>query len=343
MNPLGSWCLGLAFFLLAAAASSGDEILHWSLSTPAPEPRSDYAAAVLDGKLIIVGGTWWTGTKDHWIKKQFSSSVHSFDPRSGTWTKLPDLPIPLGCATAAVVGNRLFVLGGYTGSQVNRKIYTLESQHRQYSWKEFGEFPFDRVYPRAVSVGKMLFVVGGTEQFEPRDPTGTCCSSKTAKRSLTALDTEHPQTGWKDLPGYPGDLRFYFGAETDGRAIWMFGGIYQDSPRDPIVAFHDVARYDIAAGKWEQAKPLPDVSHEGNSPSAVFVGDGFVLVTDSQKVWKLDRAGETYRELTPLPELAALDRFVWVNDEIIGATGENFIQGPRRRSEWVFVGKFEAK
>jgi hypothetical protein len=157
------------------------------------------------------------------------------------------------------------------------------------------------------------------------------------------LDTGHPQKGWRDLPPYPGDLRFYFGAETDGRAVWMFGGIYQARPEDPIVAFHDVSRYDIAGGKWEQVKPLPEVSHEGNSPSPVFVGDGFVLMNDSRKVWKLDPAGETYRELAPLPEAASVDRFVWLNNEIVGASGENFIQGPRRRSEWVFIGRFDGK
>jgi len=58
-------------------------------------------------------------------------------------------------------------------------------------------------------------------------------------------------------------------------------------------------------------------------------------------VWRLDLAGQKYQELTPLPEAAAVDRFVWLNNQIIGASGENFIEQPRRRSEWVFVGKFD--
>jgi N-acetylneuraminate epimerase len=343
MNLFSYGCLGLVLLFVAVGSSSSDETLHWTLSTPAPDPVSDYAAGVIDGKLVIAGGTYWTGSKGNWIRKQFSKSTHALDPRSGIWTTLPDLPVPLGCSTAAAIGDTLFVLGGFTGSQVNRKIYTLDMQHGVYVWKEFGEVPFDRVYARALSVGKLLYVVGGTTRFEPRDPTGTCCTSKTATRSLMVLDTDHPQKGWRDLPSYPGDLRFYFGAETDGRALWMFGGIYQASPEDPIIAFHDVSRYDIAGGKWEQVKPLPAVSHEGNSPSAVFVGDGFVLMNDSRRVWKLDPAGKTYRELTPLPEAASVDRFVWLNDQIVGATGEDFIQGPRRRSEWVFIGRFERK
>jgi hypothetical protein len=82
------------------------------------------------------------------------------------------------------------------------------------------------------------------------------------------------------------------------------------------------------------------VSTATNPPSPVFIGDSIVLINDFQKVWKLDLSKQTYSELSPLPNAAALDRFVWVNQKIIGASGENFIDPPRRRSEWVFIGKF---
>jgi N-acetylneuraminic acid mutarotase len=318
-------------------------MLRWSLSTPLPEPRSDYAAGVVAGKLVIAGGTFWTGSKGNWIKKHFSASVHAFDPGSQTWEQLPDLPVPLGCAGGAVIGDRLFVVGGFTGSEVNRKIFVLERRQGSYTWSEFGEMPFDRVYPRAVSVGSSLYLVGGTTQFEPRDPTGTCCSSKTATRSLLVLDTARAKNEWHELASFPGPLRFYFSAETDGRAIWMFSGIYQGSPADPITTYDNVSRYDIALGKWENANKLPQVSQATNPPSPVFVGDGIVLINDFKKVWKLDLSKQTYRELSPLPEAAALDRFVWRDGKIIGASGENFIDPPRRRSEWVFVGRFDVK
>jgi sialate O-acetylesterase len=308
-----------------------------------PETRSDYAAGVVGGQLIVAGGTFWTGTKDHWIQKQFSASTHAFDPRSETWHELPAMPFPLGGAASAVVDGKLFVTGGFTGTHLNRKILVLEKTNDRYSWKEFGEFPFDRFYPRAVGIGKLLYVVGGTLKFEPRDPTGTCCTSKTATRTLLVLNTQRPQDGWKELAPFPGDPRFYFNTETDGKNVWMFGGIYQSNPKDPVTQFNDVCRYDPAKGKWEQLKPLPELSKEGNNPSPVFVGDGFVLINDFQKVWKLDLAAHEYRELARLPEAASVDRFVSIGNEIIGSSGENFIQGPRRRSEWVFVGRFGGK
>jgi len=332
---------GLLALLSSAQASTGD--LHWSLSTPMPEPRSDYVAGVVGGKLIVAGGTFWTGTKGHWIQKQFAVSTHAFDLATQKWEKLPDLPVPLACAAGAVVDGRLFVLGGYTGTAVNRRIYVLEAKKSTYAWHVFGDFPFDRVYPRAAAFGSVLYVVGGTTKFEPRDPTGTCCTSKTAKQTLTSLDTRHPEKGWRDLPPFPGAPRFYFNVESDGRALWMFSGIYQSNPKDPIDTFKDVCRFDFARRQWESAKPLPQISNAGNSPSPVFVGDSIIIINDFKNVWKFDLSNQTYSELAPLPEAASVDRYVWLNGAIVGASGENFIEPPRRRSEWVFVGKFDGK
>ena len=341
MKPLSYACVCFALGAANIAPTSG--VLHWSLSTPMPEPRSDYVAGVIGGRLIVAGGTYWTGTKGNWIKKHFTPSTHAFNPESQTWEKLPDLPVPLGCAGGAVVRDRLFVIGGYTGSEVNRKIFVLEKTASGFAWRSIGEVPFNRVYPRVVAAGASLYAVGGTTEFEPRDPTGTCCSSKTATRSLLVLDTNHIENGWKELAPFPGPLRFYFSAEGDGRAIWMFSGIYQAGPTAPIQTYDEVDRYDIARGRWETAKKLPQVSQATNPPSPVFVGDSIVLINDFQKVWKLDLSKQTYADLTALPNAAALDRFVWVNHTIVGASGENFIDPPRRRSEWVFIGKFEGR
>jgi N-acetylneuraminic acid mutarotase len=304
-----------------------------------PEPRSDYAAGVVGGKLIVAGGTFWTGTKGHWIQKQFSASTHAFDPHSQAWEQLPPMPFPLACAASAVVDGKLFVMGGFTGTSANRKVLVLEKHNSSYTWKEFGDFPYDRVYPRAAAVGKLLYVIGGLQKFEPRDPTGTCCTSKTATRTLMVLNTQRPSDGWKDLAPFPGDPRFYFGAESNGKAVWMFGGIYQLLPSDPVTQFNNVCYYDPARDRWVEANPLPEVSHEGNSPSPVFAGRAIYLINDFKKVWKFDPVTQKYTEMASLPEAASVDRFVVIGREIVGASGENFIEAPRRRSEWVFVGK----
>jgi N-acetylneuraminate epimerase len=316
--------------------------LQWTKSTPFPESRAGYAAGVLDGKLVIAGGTYWEGSKGHWIKKYFSATTHAFDPITQVWEKLPDLPIPLGYAAYVVVGNKLFVLGGYTGTEVSRKIYTLAKTPSGYAWTDFGALPVDRLFAGAVSVGRRIYLLGGTTQFEPLDPTGTCCTSKTATNSFMVLDTTRPEKGWSQLAPLPGPRRWFFSTTTDGKSIWMFGGRFQAEPQDPITNYSLVFRYDIAKVRWEAMKPLPEENPKASSPSPVVVKDKIILITNIKKVWQLDLGTLEYSELAPLPEAASVDTFVWLKDRIIGAGGENEIEGPRRRSEWTFIGRFGA-
>jgi len=350
MNAIGVLvCGGVLFpviFCLSPHGAAGPRdglFLRWAKGTPFPEPTSDYAAGVLDGKLVIAGGTFWEGSKGHWVKKHYSANTHAFDPITQVWEKLPDLPTPLAGAASVEIGNTLFVLGGYTGTKSSRKIYTLAKTPGGYAWKDSGALPADRLFAAAVSVGKRLFLLGGTTRFEPLDPAGSCCASKTAVNSFTVLDTAHPEKGWSQLPALPGPLRCFFSSATDGKSIWMFGGKYQAEPKDPITSFRLVFRYNIAKMRWEAMEPLPGENPNPVSPSAVWVKDKIILITDLKTVWQLDISPLRYHEQSPLPENALVDRFVWLKDRVIGAGGENNVEGPRRRSEWTFVGQFNAQ
>lgn len=315
--------------------------LQWTKSAPFPEPRSDYAAGALDGKLVIAGGTYWDGTKGNWVLKRFSRSVHAFDPVTQVWEKLPDLPVPLCCAASTVVANKLFVLGGFDGFQVSSKIYTLEKTSTGYAWSYFGELPTSRVFAAAVSVGRWLYLLGGTNTLELLDAKGTCCATRTATDSFTTIDTAHPEKGWSQLPALPGPTRTFFTTSTDGKSIWVFGGRFKAGPDNPDTNFDQVFRYGISEARWQGVKSLPRTS--ASAPTPVLIDDKIVLISDSNTVWQLDLKSLQYRELTPLPEAVSVDKFVLLKNLIVGAGGENAIEGPRRRSESTFVGLFVGK
>jgi N-acetylneuraminic acid mutarotase len=76
----------------------------------------------------------------------FTPSTHAFDPVTQAWEKLPDAPVPFGYAGSTTVDNRLFVLGGYTGSEMNSRIFVLEKDGKNYAWKVFGRMPVPRVF-----------------------------------------------------------------------------------------------------------------------------------------------------------------------------------------------------
>jgi len=129
------------------------------------------------------------------------------------------IPIPLGYAAATVIDDRLFVMGGYTGHEVNRKVFTLQHRSTGYAWSTFGEMPEDRLFARAVSVDKRIYLLGGTTSFEPLDANGTCCTSTTAVNTLMVLNTADATKVWKELSPFPGARRFLFTIETDGKSL----------------------------------------------------------------------------------------------------------------------------
>ena len=336
---------GLGALLLSAGAApaSPPRDLSWKKSTPLPEPRAGYAAGVLDGKLVIAGGTFWEGKKGNWTQKIFSARTHAFDPATEKWEQLPDAPIPFGYAACTVVDNRLYVLGGYDGEKESLKILTLELQGSSYVWKIFGELPETRLFGWAFGVGSSIYLLGGVVKFEPMDEIGTCCTSRTATNQLQVLDTTNPEKGWRELSPYPGGKRWLFSAETDGESLWMFGGIYSANASDPATKFRQVLRYSFQKDAWEKLSPLPQETLTA-APLFPLHADGKILLMSfSRTVWQLDLKTQKYSKLAPLPEEAFVDKYVWIKDQIIGAGGENKIESPRRRSEWTFVGQLRSQ
>jgi N-acetylneuraminic acid mutarotase len=338
-------CSGFYLLVLASlhgvlARSSSGLSLEWSNSTRYPEPCSGYAAGIIDGKLVIAGGTFWEGHKGHWTKKLFSSSAYALNLASQKWERLPDLPMPLGYAASTVVGEKLFVLGGYTGSGVNRNIIVLGKVGSRYVWSIAGRMNADRIFACAVSFGKMIYLVGGTTSFEAYDKAGTCCTTNTATKNLLRFDTDHLSNGYKELAPYPGNARWLPAVTSNGKSIWLFGGISQASPKAPMRYFGNVLRYDLNRSNWTAICPLPKAVADVQPLSALAVENRIVVFTGLKAVWQLDLRTKHFTETTSMPEGVYVDRFFWVDHRIVGVGGETQNgEGPRRRSGLSFIAR----
>jgi N-acetylneuraminic acid mutarotase len=77
----------------------------WTAVASLPEPISHAAVGVIDGKIILAGGTT---TGDIPI-----AAVFSYDPVANTWFALAALPAPRLAPTGGVVGNQFIVTTGY--------------------------------------------------------------------------------------------------------------------------------------------------------------------------------------------------------------------------------------
>lgn len=81
---------------------------RWSEAAPLPAPRGGHAAAVLAGRIHVLGGG----------NSRSTLAAHDvYDPATGTWTALAPLPRPEGSPAALVHDGKLYAIGGRSGPQ----------------------------------------------------------------------------------------------------------------------------------------------------------------------------------------------------------------------------------
>lgn len=330
-------CILTACLMPAAAGESFSHLsLEWEKSAPLPEARAGYASGILDGKLVIVGGTYWDGSEGHWIRKRYTSSTHAFDPVRQRWERLPDLPIALGYGASTVVAGRLFVFGGYTGSRVNRKIFALGKEGTRYKWNVVGEMNADRVFAAAVPVKDEIYLIGGSTSFEAFDSFGTCCATNTVTNSILVYGIHSTTKKWRALSSYPGPARWMPGVASDGTSIWLFGGMLQSDFKVPVTNLDQVLNYNIARNEWQVVNSLPMAAANLQPITPLKIGKLIFLFTAGKRVWLFDLRSQLYAETTPMPEAVQIDQFFWLNHKIAGTGGECEVERPRRRSDWTF-------
>ncbi len=133
--------------------AAGVRTYTWGVGTAVPTPRTEVAAAVLAGKIYVIGGFDGLG--------QTVATVEVYDPASGLWAAGPDLPTPRHHLGAVTAGDALYVLGGYTGSsfEPHTEVYALDA--RTTSWRPVAPLPAARGAMAASVLDGKLYLVGG--------------------------------------------------------------------------------------------------------------------------------------------------------------------------------------
>jgi N-acetylneuraminic acid mutarotase len=175
----------------------------WSSAAPLAEPRGGDAAAVLDGKIHVIGGgnsqrtlanhseydpgpdTWTEraplsrskgspgavvlGRKLYSIGGRSGPSdygeVEIYDPLTEKWTAGPPIP-PRGTAGATLYCGTIFVFGGESQATNSTLDEVLRLNAPRTAWERSRPMPHARNYARAVTLHGSVYLIGGNSTVE---------------------------------------------------------------------------------------------------------------------------------------------------------------------------------
>ncbi|MEM4244277.1 MAG: kelch repeat-containing protein, partial [Candidatus Bathyarchaeia archaeon] len=187
----------------------------WETKTAMPTPRADLDACVVDGKIYLIGGKAYWGTEPFYHELNVTEV---YDPETDTWTKAASMPIPVFGYASAVVGSKIYVIGGARQFQEGLSNVTIVSSNQVYNaetdeWSSRTELPVALSHAAAcvtsgVTAPKRIYVIGGFDKTNYSNAT-------------FAYDFEKDEwsAGWL-MP----TARAYLGLAVVDDAIYAIGG-----------------------------------------------------------------------------------------------------------------------
>lgn len=149
--------------LWALNLSSGSE---WKKISTGPRLQG-LAMVAHDGLLYRIGGFTAMNKEDESQDLQSQSTVAKFHPKTGTWQELPTLPEPRSSHDAAVLGNKLYVAGGWNmpGADKNKvwhkTAWTLDLNKENAEWEAIAAPPFQRRALSLAAFNGKIYCIGG--------------------------------------------------------------------------------------------------------------------------------------------------------------------------------------
>ena len=212
---------------------------RWVAYNPLPSPRSDIAAVTYESQIFTIGGNLndgvsgstevfsqtenvWTSLEDKptpvsgatailigerifvpggkTADGKVTDNLEVFDPRHSVWEEKANLPIGLSNYGLAAFEGKLYLFGGWAGSQPSDSVYYYDPD--QDAWSEISKLPYPSTTVLAVQIENRIVLTGKTE------PT----SSETFLLSYYPNRDEPGDNPWEEGTPIPimGDVSCFF-------------------------------------------------------------------------------------------------------------------------------------
>lgn len=191
------------------------------------------------GKVYRVGGVHSRNAADETEDMHSTDEFACFDPATGEWTALTPLPTPRSSHDAVVIGDSLYVVGGWqlageSPGEWSDAVVRYDFNEPAKGWQTVGEPPFRRRALAASQLDGKLVVIGGMQEEEG---------------VTNRVDAYDPNSGdWSELPKLPGK-----GISGFGISAWNLGGVvYASGMQGKVFALAP------GASEWKSVGELAD-------------------------------------------------------------------------------------
>ena len=189
-----------------------------------------------------------------------SARVFRLNQAQTAWVEAPELHHARGAGAAAVVGNKIVVVGGRTAGTPPAEVIPTEIFDGT-SWQDAAGIPVPGDHLAAVSDGRYLYAVGGRRL-------------EAASNTAAVQRFDPAANGWVQLKAAPGKVSDAGAAIIDGQLI-VAGG------ESIGTVFNTVWAYDLATSTWSSLPSLAAPRH------------GLALAAIGSTLYAIDGASQT--------------------------------------------------
>ncbi|MGE5603661.1 MAG: kelch repeat-containing protein, partial [Nitrososphaerales archaeon] len=214
------------------------------------------AVVAFNNKLYVLGGS----------TQPFSGAVPNaavYDPATNTWTDLPPLSVARGGATAQVLNNEIWVMGGMDGTGASLSSVEIFNPANG-SWRNGPSMTLARDNPGSAVLNGKIYIFGGRTRF---------AAGGEVAGTPTSVEMFNPGTNaWTELTmsDMPTGRRAPVVAVLNGKAL-VIGG------ENANQVFDANEEFDPADNSWRTLTPMPTARHGaagGTIGASVYVVGG---------------------------------------------------------------------
>ncbi len=238
----------------AAVRRDDGDGLRWERLADLPQGRAGMAAAVVEGRMYVMGGqtaagvsadtlmfdltlnTWETRTSLPEAVRdvqavvlgermylagglradgQVSAALWVYDPRADVWTQAAPLPEGRSAAAAAALDGRLYLFGGWDGQRARDTVWVYDPA--QDRWAEGGRLPLAVWGAAALPVEGRVMVMGGWGEQGLSTRQWLYAPQRQAWEERSALPTGRGGMGAVGLAGQV----YILGGSPPGLPLWQ--------------------------------------------------------------------------------------------------------------------------